>query len=144
MTPEQVAKAERLRAERGLRRVRFVRGRIEEPVVPEGSVDAVISNGVINLSARKAQALRQAARALRPGGRLAISDVVTERPIIERTVQQADLWAACIAGAMQETDLVLAVGGRPACGSASCGRTPGTGSSPNGRSAPAPGTAPRA
>ena len=110
LTPEQVAKAEGLRTGAGLGHVRFVRGRIEEPAVPAGSADLVISNGVINLSRQKARAFAQAARALRPGGRLALSDVVVERPIVERTVRQADLWAACIAGAMAETDLVLAVG----------------------------------
>jgi arsenite methyltransferase len=107
MTMEQVAKAERLRIGGRVDQVRFVWDRIEEPAVPEGSMDVVISNGVLNLSARKQDVLAQAARALRRGGRLAISDVVTERPIVERTVRQADLWAACIAGAMTAEDLLL-------------------------------------
>jgi SAM-dependent methyltransferase len=104
ITPEQLAKSE------GLRRgdhVRFERARIEELPFENGSFDAVISNGVVNLSADKRKVFTEAARVLRPGGRLALADIVTERRIAPGTSCQADLWAACIAGASQR-DLYLA------------------------------------
>jgi arsenite methyltransferase len=96
MTPEQLAKAKRLT--RG-NTARFVPARIEELPFEADSFDVVISNGVVNLSADKRRVFAEAARVLRPGGRLAVSDIVTERQIAHRTVCQADLWAACIAGA---------------------------------------------
>jgi arsenite methyltransferase len=98
ITPEQLAKAERLRREE---HVNFRRARIEELPFEDGSFDAVISNGVVNLSADKPRVFAEAARVLRPGGRLALADIVTERQIAGRTSCQADLWAACIAGASQ-------------------------------------------
>ena len=101
ITPEQLAKAGRLRRDPG---VTFVRARIEELPFADGSFDAVISNGVINLSAHKRRVFAEAARVLRPGGRLAVADIVTERPIEARTACQADLWAACIAGAGQRDE----------------------------------------
>src|SRR3954454_3152939 len=103
ITPEQLTKAERLRR---AEHVSFRRARIEELPFEDGSFDAVISNGVINLSADKPAVFAEAARVLRPGGRLALADIVTEHPIAARTACQADLWAACIAGASQ-TDLYL-------------------------------------
>ena len=103
ITPEQLAKAERLRRDE---HVSFHRARIEALPFENGSFDAVISNGVVNLSADKRTAFAEAARVLRPGGRLALSDIVTARPIAARTACQADLWAACIAGASQR-DLYL-------------------------------------
>ncbi len=104
MTPEQLAKAERLRAASAFANVEFVHGYIEHPPVPAGSVDAVISNGVINLSADKPAVFQAAARALVPGGRLALSDIVTERPLTEAIVCNAELWASCIGGASQIDD----------------------------------------
>jgi arsenite methyltransferase len=104
ITPEQLAKSERLR--RG-EHMSFHRARIEELPFDNGSFDAVISNGVINLSAEKRSVFAEAARVLRPGGRVALADIVTERRIAARTSCQADLWAACIAGASQR-DLYLA------------------------------------
>jgi arsenite methyltransferase len=98
ITPEQLAKAERLRRDE---HVSFRRARIEELPFEDGSFDAVISNGVVNLSADKRRVFAEAARVLRPGGRLALADIVTERQIAARTAAQADLWAACIAGASQ-------------------------------------------
>jgi len=98
ITPEQLAKSERMRRHG---HVSFRRARIEELPFDNGSFDAVISNGVINLSADKRRAFAEAARVLRPGGRLALADIVTEREISVRTTCQADLWAACIAGASQ-------------------------------------------
>jgi SAM-dependent methyltransferase len=99
ITPEQLAKSERLRRDE---HVRFRRARIEELPFQDGSFDAVISNGVVNLAADKRRVFAEAARVLRPGGRLALADIVTERQIAARTACQADLWAACIAGARQE------------------------------------------
>jgi SAM-dependent methyltransferase len=99
ITPEQLAKSERLRDDE---HVSFRRARIEELPFQDGSFDAVISNGVVNLTADKRRVFDEAARVLRPGGRLALADIVTERQIAARTACQADLWAACIAGASQE------------------------------------------
>jgi SAM-dependent methyltransferase len=98
LTPEQVDKAERMRREE---HVSFTRGRIEALPFDDGSFDAVISNGVINLSSDKPAVFAEAARVLRPGGRLALADIVTQRAIAARTAAQPDLWAACIAGAGQ-------------------------------------------
>jgi arsenite methyltransferase len=104
ITPEQLAKAERLgHADH----VGFRRARIEELPFEDGSFDVVISNGVVNLSPEKRRVFAEAARVLRPGGRLALADIVTERQIATRTACQADLWAACIAGASQR-ELYLA------------------------------------
>ena len=98
ITPEQLAKSERLRRDA---HVSFRRARIEELPFDDGSFDAVISNGVVNLSASKRRVFAEAARVLRPGGRLALADIVTKGQIAARTACQADLWAACIAGASQ-------------------------------------------
>ena len=102
ITPEQLAKSERLRRDG---HVSFRRARIEQLPFENGSFDAVISNGVVNLSADKRRVFAEAARVLRPGGRLALADIVTERQIAARTACQADLWAACIAGARQARPL---------------------------------------
>jgi SAM-dependent methyltransferase len=109
MTDAQLAKSRRLGAGRGLAHVEFVEGLIEEPPVEPESVDAVISNGVINLAPDKTAVFRAAARALRPGGRLAIADIVSERELIERTRSNALLWAACIAGAVPFDDYLGAI-----------------------------------
>lgn len=104
MTDEQRAKAERLRDRDGFRNITYVKGYIERVPVPDGSVDAVISNGVINLATDKSDVFREAARLLRPGGRLAISDIVTEVRLPESIVCNSTLWAACIGGAAQQSD----------------------------------------
>lgn len=109
MTDEQRLKAERLRDRDGFANVTFLKGYIESLPVPDGSFDAVISNGVINLSPDKAQVFREAARVLRPGGRLAIADIVTERHLPESVVCNATLWAACIGGAQQQDDYCAAI-----------------------------------
>src|SRR5919199_2113141 len=98
-TAEQLAKARRLASEGGFNQVAFSEGPIERVPADDESADCVISNGVINLSPDKRRVFAEAARVLRPGGRLAIADIVTELAIAERTACQADLWAACIAGA---------------------------------------------
>ncbi|MEX0731762.1 MAG: methyltransferase domain-containing protein [Aquisalimonadaceae bacterium] len=102
MTEAQRLKAERLAREHGFETVSFHAGYIEELPFEDGSVDVVISNGVINLSADKNRVFAEAARVLRPGGRLAISDIVTEKQLPENVTCDATLWAACIGGAMQQ------------------------------------------
>ncbi|MCC4117320.1 methyltransferase domain-containing protein [Aromatoleum toluclasticum] len=104
MTDAQRAKAEHLRDAHGFPQVVYVRGYIEDVPQPDASVDVVISNGVINLSADKPAVFREAARLLRPGGRLAISDIVSERQLPDGIVCNATLWAACIGGAAQQDD----------------------------------------
>lgn len=104
MTEAQLAKADALRAAEGLDHVEFVPGYIEAPPLPDGSVTLVISNGVINLSADKAAVFREAARVLAPGGRLALADIVSDRPLAESIVCNAELWAACVGGASQIDD----------------------------------------
>src|SRR5919201_1364371 len=99
-TDLQVAKAERLR---GATNVSFVSGAIDSLPFEDGSFDAVISNGVINLSPLKQRVFAEAARVLRPGGRLAVADIVSGKPLKERTRRNVDLWAACIAGAIPRT-----------------------------------------
>ena len=78
----------------------FVKGYVEDPPVEAESAEAVISNGVLNLVPDKARAFASAARALRPGGRLAIADIVSARELKARTRANTQLWAACIAGAV--------------------------------------------
>ncbi len=109
MTDEQRAKAERLRDAAGFANVSYLKGYIEELPVDDASFDAVISNGVINLSPDKAKVFREVARVLKPGGRLAISDIVTEVQLSEGIVCDATLWAACIGGAMQQDDYSAAI-----------------------------------
>ncbi|QTF92017.1 methyltransferase domain-containing protein [Halomonas sp. BM-2019] len=102
MTDAQRDKATRLAREGGIRNVEFHAGYIEAPPVPDASVDLVISNGVINLSADKPRVFAEAARVLKPGGRLALADIVTESPLPEGVTCDATLWAACIGGASQQ------------------------------------------
>jgi len=99
-SPDQLVKARGLAA--GTGQVEFLEGRIENLPLDDGSVDCVISNGVINLSPVKKAVFAEAARVLRPGGRLAIADMITERQLTEAIVCNADLWASCIGGAAQQ------------------------------------------
>lgn len=105
-TPEQLDKARRLAADAGLAQVDFRDGRIEALPLADASADCVISNGVINLCPDKAVVFAEAARVLRPGGRLAIADIVTDEPLTEAIVCNADLWASCIGGAPQQETYV--------------------------------------
>jgi arsenite methyltransferase len=109
MTDAQRVKAERLRDAAGLRTVSYLKGYIENIPCPDSAFDAVISNGVINLSPDKRAVFREAARVLKPGGRLAITDIVTEAPLPEGITCDATLWAACIGGAMQQDDYRAAI-----------------------------------
>ena len=101
MTEQQLDKARRLADEGGFGNVDFRVGYIERPPVEPEGFDCVISNGVINLSPDKPAVFAAAARALRPGGRLALADIVTETQLPEGITCDASLWAACIGGAMQ-------------------------------------------
>jgi len=101
MTEAQLAKSGRLADRNGITNIRFERGYIENVPVPDGSADVVISNGVINLCDDKAAVFREIARILTPGGRMAISDIVTDTPLTEAIVCDVNLWASCIGGAMQ-------------------------------------------
>jgi ubiquinone/menaquinone biosynthesis C-methylase UbiE len=101
-TAPQLEKARRLGEEGGFAQVEFRAGRIEDLGLDDASVDCVISNGVINLAPDKGKVFAEAARVLRPGGRLAIADIVSEAQLKESIVCNAELWAACIGGAAQE------------------------------------------
>ena len=102
MTDAMLELAERNRAEAGVENVRFLRGIIEDIPLPAESVDVVISNCVINLSADKGQVLREAFRVLTPGGRFAVSDIVFQGHIPQVLRQDLESWAGCIAGALEE------------------------------------------
>lgn len=104
MTDAQLAKASRLAERDGYTNARFEHGYIEQAPIPQGWADAVISNGVINLCNDKAAVFREIARVLTDGGRMAISDIVTERRLTEEIVCDVNLWASCIGGAMQRDD----------------------------------------
>lgn len=104
-TPQQLDKSRRLATSEGLEdRVEFRHGRIEELPADDASYDLAISNGVINLSADKGRVFAEVARVLRPGGRLALADIVTSRPLTEAIVCNVDLWASCIGGAAPEQE----------------------------------------
>lgn len=109
MTDEQLAKAERLRAGARATNIEYRKAYIEATGLPSGAFDAVISNGVVNLAAEKDAVFREAARLLRPGGRLALADIVTEKQLPESITCNATLWAACIGGAMQVQKYVEAI-----------------------------------
>jgi SAM-dependent methyltransferase len=109
MTDEQLAKAERLREAGGFAQVSYRKGYIEATGLERGSCDAVISNGVVNLAPDKRAVFAEAARILKPGGRLALADIVTEVQLPEGITCNATLWAACIGGALQVNDYVAAV-----------------------------------
>jgi arsenite methyltransferase len=108
-TREQLDKATRLRDRDGFSQVSFVEARIDELPFEDATFDVVISNGVINLSVVKNRVFAEAARVLRPGGRLALSDIVSGKPLRERTRRNVDLWAACIAGAIPRSSYVAAI-----------------------------------
>jgi SAM-dependent methyltransferase len=104
MTEDMLALARENQRQSGATNVEFLKGEIENIPLPDSSVDVVISNCVINLSADKSSVLREAFRVLRPGGRLAVSDVVTRGPVPDAVRQSMLLWVGCIAGAMEETE----------------------------------------
>ena len=106
MTDEMLALARDNQRKSGLSNVEFLKGEIEHIPLPDNSVDVVISNCVINLSADKAQVLSEAFRVLKPGGRFAVSDVVTRGDVPVEMRQNMLLWVGCIAGALDEKEYV--------------------------------------
>jgi len=104
MTEEMLALAHENKRQAGVENVEFLRGEIENIPLPDNSVDVIISNCVINLSADKDRVLREAFRVLKPGGRLAVSDVVTRGEVLPEIRQSVLLWIGCIAGAMEENE----------------------------------------
>jgi ubiquinone/menaquinone biosynthesis C-methylase UbiE len=104
MTDEMLALAEENRRKAGVANVEFLKGQIEHVPLPDNSVDVVISNCVINLSADKDQVLREAFRVLKPKGRLAVSDVVVQGHMPDSARQSMEAWVGCVAGALSEDD----------------------------------------
>ncbi len=104
MTDEMLALANENKCKAGAENVEFLKGEIENIPLPDNSVDVIISNCVINLSSDKNRVLREAFRVLKPGGRFAVSDVVTRGMISEEIRKSVLLWVGCIAGALDETE----------------------------------------
>ena len=104
MTDEMLALARENQRKAGVPNAEFLRGEIENIPLPDGSVDVIISNCVINLSADKDRVLHEAFRVLKPGGRFAVSDVVTRGEVPEEIRKNILLWAGCVAGALEEDE----------------------------------------
>lgn len=104
MTDEMLALANENKRKAHAENVEFLKGEIENIPLPDNSVDVVISNCVINLSSDKAKVLREAYRVLKPGGRFAVSDVVTRGEILPEIRKSVLLWVGCVAGALDEAD----------------------------------------
>ena len=104
MTDEMLALANENKRKAGAENAEFLKGEIEHIPLPDSSVDVIISNCVINLSADKDRVFREAFRVLRPGGRLAVSDVVTRGEVDPRIRQNILLWVGCVAGALEESE----------------------------------------
>jgi arsenite methyltransferase len=104
MTDEMLALAHENQRKAGVENVEFLKGEIERIPLPDNSVDVIISNCVINLSGDKDRVLREAFRVLKPGGRFAVSDVVTRGEVPEKIRHDMLLWVGCIAGALQDTE----------------------------------------
>lgn len=109
MTPAMIDRARRNKAKIGAENVEFRLGEIEHLPVVDNSVDVAISNCVINLSPDKEQVFREVYRVLKPGGRLAVSDIVTDGPLPEAVKQDLAAWAGCVAGALDVADYVAAM-----------------------------------
>jgi SAM-dependent methyltransferase len=104
MTDEMLSLARRNQQEAGVENVEFLKGEIENIPLPDVSVDVVISNCVINLSADKDRVLAEAFRVLKPGGRLAVSDVVVKGDVPAEVRRNMELWVGCVAGALEESE----------------------------------------
>jgi arsenite methyltransferase len=104
MTDEMLALAEENKRRSGIANVEFLKGEIEHIPLPDNSVDVVISNCVINLSSDKDAVLREAFRVLKPGGRFAVSDVVTRGEMLPEVRNSLLLWVGCVAGSLEEND----------------------------------------
>jgi arsenite methyltransferase len=106
MTDEMLELARENQRKAGATNVEFLKGTIEEIPLPDDSVDVIISNCVINLAADKDRVLREAFRVLKPGGRLAVSDVVTKGEVPDPIKKSLELWVGCVAGALEEDEYV--------------------------------------
>jgi len=104
MTDEMLALARENQRKSGVKNVEFLKGEIEQIPLPDASVDVIISNCVINLSADKDRVLAEAFRVLRPGGRLAVSDVVVRGEVPPAIRRSVELWIGCVAGALEEQE----------------------------------------
>lgn len=104
MTDQMLALAQENKLKSGLANVHFLKGEIEHIPLPANSVDVIISNCVINLSADKDSVLREAFRVLKPGGRFAVSDVVVRGEVPESIRRNVELWIGCVAGALRDED----------------------------------------
>jgi len=104
MTDEMLLLARRNQREAGVRNAEFLKGEIENIPLPDAAVDVIISNCVINLSVDKGRVLREAFRVLRPGGRFAVSDIVLRGELPQGIQKSLEMWAGCVAGALQETE----------------------------------------
>ena len=104
MTPEMLERARLAASQLGVRNVEFRQGYLESLPVEDASVDVVISNCVINLSPDKPQVFREVFRTLRPGGRVAVSDIVTNGPLPEALQKDMEAWGACVAGALDVSE----------------------------------------
>lgn len=104
MTPEMLELARQNQQKAGVTNAEFLQGTIENVPLPDGSVDVIISNCVINLSPDKDRVLREAFRVLRPGGRLAVADIVLRRELPPAVRKSLEAWAGCVAGALLETE----------------------------------------
>ncbi|HJV38547.1 MAG TPA: arsenite methyltransferase [Geothrix sp.] len=109
MTPEMIERATSLARKHGYGNVEFRRGDIEALPVDDASVDVILSNCVVNLAPDKAKVFREAFRVLKAGGRLQVSDLVLARPLPEALLQDLDVYAACISGAMLKDDYLAAI-----------------------------------
>lgn len=106
MTAEMLALARENQQKAGVTNVEFLAGDIEDIPLPESSVDLIISNCVINLSPDKDRVLKEAFRVLKPGGRLAVSDIVVRGSMPEEVRHSVELWAGCVAGALEESEYI--------------------------------------
>lgn len=104
MLDEMLQLAERNKAEAGVENVTFLKGTIENVPLPDNSVDVIISNCVVNLAVEKGPVLKEAFRVLKPGGRFAISDVVTQGPLPAELKKNMEMWVGCIAGALDQDE----------------------------------------
>ena len=104
MTDEMLELARENQRQAGVTNVEFLKGEIEKVPLPDNAVDVIISNCVINLSADKAQVFREAFRVLKPGGRFAVSDIVSRGPVAPEIRADMEKWIGCIAGALEESE----------------------------------------